>query len=160
MYTWMIGSSREERPSNLLSGRPSKNQGFQSLYFQEITLLHRGAWMNLSRLFSAWKRWGKLFCQFFMMWIPQRHMRKPSLTMNKISRKIWRRSRSGKIVSLQWPIYQAGTCGIGKSSIYLVLFSNPPCIVSMMIIFFFSMFFNLNVWLNIEIITIQQEYQN
>jgi hypothetical protein len=31
----------------------------------------------------------------------------------------------------------------------------------MMIIgFFFSMFFNLNVWLNIEIITIQQEYQN
>nr|ABK92832.1 unknown [Populus trichocarpa] len=53
MYIWMIGSSREERPSNLLSGRPSKNQGFLSLYFQEITLPHHGAWMNLSRLLSA-----------------------------------------------------------------------------------------------------------
>ncbi|KAJ6861111.1 hypothetical protein NC651_037249 [Populus alba x Populus x berolinensis] len=36
-----------------------------------------------------------------MMWIPQRHVRKPSLSMSIISRKIWRRSRSGKIVSLR-----------------------------------------------------------
>jgi len=132
MYTWMIGSSREERPSNLLSGRPSKNQGFLSLYFQEITLLHHGVWKNLSRLFNAWKRRVTLFCQFFIMWIPQRHMRKPSLSMNKISRKTWRRSGTGKIVSLRWPIYLAGTSGIGKSSIYLFLFSNLPCIVSLM----------------------------